>query len=228
MRKSDSAVPPAVKTRRTQAERTEETRRRLLDASVEVMGSKGYAGFRTADVADAAGVSRGAMTHHFPSKDDLVMALVEHVFERTAEIGRERAHRFDTVGEAIHALIVDSQEFFFSELFLIAMDLAIQGRIRTGETGPLSGISAAARLPLEHRWVEALIATGVPASVAEDLMWLTLSIVRGLAVRRLWQQDSPRFKRLFKLWREMVESYLANLPPPPPARRTRPKVAAPG
>src|ERR1700759_2638380 len=105
MRKTDSASasparqarPPAVKTRRTQAERTGETRRRLLDASVEVMGSKGYAGFRPADVADAAGVSRGAMTRPSPSKDDLVMALVEHVFERTAAIGRERAHRFDTI-----------------------------------------------------------------------------------------------------------------------------------
>ena len=46
--------------RRTQAERTEETRTRVLDAAVEVLRKKGYAHFRTADVAKAAGVSRGA------------------------------------------------------------------------------------------------------------------------------------------------------------------------
>lgn len=208
------------KVRRTQAERTEETRRRLLDAAVEVMASKGYSGFRTVDVADAAGVSRGAMTHHFPSKDELVVALVEDVFKRAAELGHKRAGRFDTVGDAIKALIVDSREFFFSELFLIAMDLAIQGRMNTGSS-QLTEISAASRLPVEESWLGALIDSGVPESVAEDLLWLTLSIVRGLAVRRLWQQDPTRFNRLFRLWREMVESYLQNLPPAAPARRPR-------
>ena len=123
-----SAVVKPMKTpkqaivRRTQAERTEETRRRILDASVDLLASKGYAAFRTADVAEVAGVSRGAQTHHFPSKDDLVIAVVEHVFQRASELGRKRAHRMKSTDEAIKALLADSQEFFFSELFLIALD----------------------------------------------------------------------------------------------------------
>jgi AcrR family transcriptional regulator len=204
----------ATKTRRTQAERTEETRRRILDASVDLLASKGYAAFRTADVAEVAGVSRGAQTHHFPSKDDLVVAVVEHVFERASEMGRKRAHQVKSVDEAIKALIADSQEFFFSELFLIALDLAIQGRARSGKAGTVLQISAAARLPVEASWLSALIASGVPADMAEDILWLTNSIVRGLAVRRLWQHDTARFNRLFKLWRQMVARYLDNLPRP--------------
>ena len=211
---------PARRKRRTQAERTQETRTRILDAAVEVLAAKGYAGFRTADVAELAGVSRGAQTHHFPSKDELVVAVVEHVFQRTAELGRRRAaelgrKRTRGVGstdEAIQALITDSQEFFFSELFLIALDLAIQGRMQQpGDANPVTQISAASRLPVEASWLAALVETGVPAAVAEDLLWLTISIVRGLAVRRLWQHDAPRFKRLFKLWRAMVARYLDTL-----------------
>jgi len=204
----------AAKARRTQAERTEETRRRILDASVDLLASKGYAAFRTADVSEVAGVSRGAQTHHFPSKDDLVVAVVEHVFERASEMGRKRAHRVKSVDEAIKALIADSQEFFFSELFLIALDLAIQGRAQSGKAGTVLQISAAARLPVEASWLSALIESGVPAEVAEDILWLTNSIVRGLAVRRLWQHDPARFNRLFKLWRQMVARYLDNLPRP--------------
>jgi hypothetical protein len=117
------------------------------------------------------------------------------------------------VDDAFRVLISDSQEFFFSELFLIAMDLAIQGRMRHGTDNPLGQISAASRLPVEASWLAALIDAGVPPSVAEDLLWLTLSIVRGLAVRRLWQIDPPRFKRLFTLWRQMVSQHLAALPP---------------
>ena len=198
--------------RRTQAERTEETRRRILDAAVDVLAAKGYAGFRTADVSAIAGVSRGAQTHHFPSKDALVVAVVEHVFQRTADLGRKRAHRVKSTDEAIKALISDSQEFFFSELFLIALDLAIQGRMQHGDANPLGQISAATRLPVEASWLAALIDSGVPAAVAEDLLWLTMSIVRGLAVRRLWQHDAPRFNRLFKLWRHMVANHLDALP----------------
>ena len=116
-----------------------------------------------------------------------------------------------TADEAIRALIADAQEFFFSELFLIALDLAIQGRIQgspeAGENA-LTQLSAATRLPVEAHWRAALIDSGVPGDVADDLLWLTLSIVRGLAIRRLWQHDAPRFNRLFRLWREMVMHYL--------------------
>ena len=68
------------KKRRTQAQRTRETRTRILDAAVEVLRKKGYAHFRTADVAKAAGVSRGAQLHHFKTKEKLVYATMEHVF----------------------------------------------------------------------------------------------------------------------------------------------------
>src|SRR5882724_1446946 len=83
------AIPAPA--RRTQAERTEATRRKILDAAVSLLGERGYAGLRTADVALAAGVSKGAQTHHFPSKDALVVAVVEHVFRRATEQARQRA-----------------------------------------------------------------------------------------------------------------------------------------
>ena len=202
-----SAVVAA--TRRTQAERSGETRRRILDAAVALLGERGYAGLRTGDVAIAAGVSKGAQTHHFPSKDELVVAVVEHVFLRAGEQARKRARRSMTADEAVKALLADAQEFFFSELFLIALDLAIQGRLRDAGDNALTRLSAATRLPVEAHWRAALIDSGVPGEVADDLLWLSLSIVRGLAVRRLWQHDAPRFNRLFRLWREMVALHLA-------------------
>lgn len=200
-----------VPLRRTQAERSGETRRRILDAAVALLGERGYAGLRTGDVALAAGVSKGAQTHHFPSKDALIVAVVEHVFLRASEQARQRARRTMTTDEAIRAVIADAQEFFFSELFLIALDLAIQGRLAEAGDDAVSRLSAATRLPVEAHWRAALIDSGVPADVADDLLWLTLSIVRGLAVRRLWQHDAPRFNRLFRLWRGMVAGYLEAL-----------------
>ncbi len=70
--------------RRTQARRTEETRAALLDASIVLLGEVGYAAFTTREVAARAGVSRGAQTHHFPTKAELVLAAIEHLFAQQA------------------------------------------------------------------------------------------------------------------------------------------------
>jgi AcrR family transcriptional regulator len=64
-----------------QDERSAETRRRLLDATVACLFERGYAGTTTTEIANRAGVSRGAQLHHFPKKDELVVSALEHVFE---------------------------------------------------------------------------------------------------------------------------------------------------
>jgi len=209
-----SAHPKIIEPRkqripRTQAERTEKTRGKILDAAVNVLTVKGYAGFRTADVAVTAGVSRGAVTHHFPARDNLLLAVVEEVFRRAGETGRARACNVLSVDGAVAALLSDSQDFFFSELFLVAIDLAIQGRLANSPVNTVGSISAHSRLPVEASWLRALISVGVPETLAEDLLWLTNSLVRGLAVRRLWQDEPSRHQRLFQLWRQMVTAYLS-------------------
>jgi len=68
--------------RRTQAERTAATRAALLTATVDTLVDKGYRHTTTTDVARRAGVSPGALLHHFPTKADLLAAAVGHLFEQ--------------------------------------------------------------------------------------------------------------------------------------------------
>ncbi len=68
--------------RRTQEERRLETRNLLLDVTVECLAELGYANTTTTVVADRAGLSRGAQLHHFGNKPQLVVAAMEHLFER--------------------------------------------------------------------------------------------------------------------------------------------------
>ena len=63
-----------------QDERSAETRRRLLDATVACLFERGYAGTTTTEIASRAGVSRGAQSHHFPKKNELVVSALEYVF----------------------------------------------------------------------------------------------------------------------------------------------------
>ena len=54
-------------------------RERLLEATVDCLAEAGYAGTTTTEVVRRAGVSRGAQLHHFPTKNELVVAATEHV-----------------------------------------------------------------------------------------------------------------------------------------------------
>lgn len=80
---------PSSAPRRTQQERSTETRERLLDATVSSLIEVGYAQTSTTEVSRRAGVSRGAQTHHFPTKSELVVAAVEHVFATQADAFRD-------------------------------------------------------------------------------------------------------------------------------------------
>jgi AcrR family transcriptional regulator len=58
--------------------RTRETRQRLLDAAEEIFVRNGYEGAQLAEIATAAGRSKGALYGHFETKEDLFLALFEH------------------------------------------------------------------------------------------------------------------------------------------------------
>ena len=205
------------KKRRTQAQRTQETCTRILDAAVEVLRKKGYAHFRTADVAKAAGVSRGAQLHHFKTKEKLVYATMEHVFHNVLATSQVRARTLKRGEDPLERVIADGREFFFSTPFFISLDIATSINSKAFRR-KLMGMVRDARLPAEQAWLEALVASGMSEKTADDVLWLTLGLVRGLAIRMLWQDEPERFDRLLKLWRGIVEQYVRESPRTPRPR----------
>jgi AcrR family transcriptional regulator len=72
-------------TKRTQAERTEATRAALITAARPLFADRGYAGVGTEEIARTAGVTRGALYHHFEGKRELFEAAYEQIEIELAE-----------------------------------------------------------------------------------------------------------------------------------------------
>lgn len=58
--------------------RTERTRARILEATLELLAAKGHKGVSLAEVAELAGLSRAGVQHHFADVDGLVLAALDH------------------------------------------------------------------------------------------------------------------------------------------------------
>ena len=90
MVKSQSSSRP------TQAERSESTRAALLSAARDLFALHGYAGASAENIVAAAGVSRGALQHHFVDKRSLFLAVYEQleseVVATTAAAGMSVGH----------------------------------------------------------------------------------------------------------------------------------------
>src|SRR5215831_14551204 len=177
-------------------------------AAANLIRRRAYARFRTAEVAAEAGLSRGAQLHHFPTKDSLVVATLEYVFEQAQILSRRRASAVNRPRDLIEAVIEDAKEFFFSEHFMVAIDIVLSTSTDQAMRRQILDISRKARRPVEAAWAEALVAGGVPAPVAADIVALTLGIVRGMALRTLWDNDPKWFDQLFALWRQMIKVFL--------------------
>jgi AcrR family transcriptional regulator len=104
---------------RSNRERTEATRHALLEAARALFVSKGYGDTSTPEVSVAAGITRGALYHHFTDKRD----LFRHVLRREAE-----AVRNDIVASAPAGLSAYEALIAGSEAYLRAM--AVPGRTR--------------------------------------------------------------------------------------------------
>ena len=76
------------------------TRKRILDAAMKLFAERGYNASSNADVAEAAGLTRGAMLYHFPTREDLVEAAIDHIQMRRTEAFESAARDQQTHGDA--------------------------------------------------------------------------------------------------------------------------------
>jgi len=174
-------LPPKAK-RRTQEERSTETRRRLLQATIDLLVERGYPRLTVADIARRAGVSNGARVHHFPTKEDLVVAANEQLYGDAVALGTQRAaHVRDSknpVGDCFDDLI----SLYFGRFFLGSLDSVFAARTDKRLARRIHPVVARYHEEIRRAWTGAFVEAGWSAAAAEETYDVILHAVRGMAL----------------------------------------------
>ena len=120
--------PATVRAPRTQEQRASAMRKRLMDATIETLNDRGYSGTTTLEVQKRAGVSRGGLLHHYSSRDELILAAVEHLAQEriaaTVATLRGEPPDNDRIGYGIR-IVWDT---FQGPLYAAALELWVAAR----------------------------------------------------------------------------------------------------
>jgi AcrR family transcriptional regulator len=114
--------------RQTQGERVEAMRARLLGATIECLVESGYSEMSTNDVVRRAGVSRGALAHHFPSKADLVVAAAERLVVPRAGDFRRKFSALPAEQRTVTTALEVLWTFFDDPTFAAFVELNVAAR----------------------------------------------------------------------------------------------------
>lgn len=195
-------------TRVPQADRTRAMRARLLEATVELLVERGFAGTTTTLVSDRAGVSRGAQLHHFPTKNDLVVAAVEHLTElRGAEL-TDAVAQLPTGKRRTRAVVEMLGDHFASPVFTAALELWVAARTDEALLAAVSPLEQRVGRETHRLTVTALGADESRPGVRE-LVQATLDLVRGLGLAATITDDSARRRRILREWADVLDKELA-------------------
>jgi len=191
--------------RRTQEERRAETRRKLIDATIQVLQARGAARMTMAEVAEKAGLTRGAIQYHFETPTELLKATVVEIAERMGGIIDIGALRQMDLGARIDALIDANWQAYTSGNYVAFLEIAIQGRIEPELGAVVRETLAEIELTRAETWTELFADTG--RGREEIVAWRTALQVmaRGLALSKMIaHQDAivdpqvERFKAMLK------------------------------
>jgi AcrR family transcriptional regulator len=200
-------VHSTAKQRRTQEERSAETRARLIDATLALLVERGYALATTADIAARAGVSRGALNHHFSGKDDLVVQSVSHLLREWIGQIREVAERVKAGNLFLSEFVERMWELFSGRLFLVTLEHVTAARHNAFLREQLVPVTREFHTALDDTWRDFFDGTGLNEPEVEAAFNATLCLMRGMSLQTILRDDPAYYARLLGFWKTVLAEH---------------------
>ena len=187
-----------MKPRRTNQERSAVTRTAILNATIEQLAEQGYGRTTTVEVAERAGVSRGALVHHFSTRADLVLSALEYLCERRLEDLEAGIAALTTTEDRLSAFVDLMWRTFEGPLFVAQLELWMAARTDPELFALLLPLERGFGKRLSELYAEAL------GDGAGPFYELTKHLMRGMGIERLLKSDEHDRLDVLERWKAMA------------------------
>lgn len=190
--------------REPQQDRSRATRAKLLDASIECLAERGWAGTTVLVVAERAGVSRGAAQHHFATRESLVTGAVAHMSEVRAGSIKSLPGEGDRETEAVLETLFG---LYSGPVFRAALQLWIAAAADEALRAQIAPLEAELGRQA-HKLAVGLLRVDESRPGVREMVQATLDLVRGLGLADLLSDDSVRRAGVLRQWAWTLDSVL--------------------
>jgi AcrR family transcriptional regulator len=194
---------------RTQEERSTTTRAKLVAATLECLHEVGAARTSTNMVAKMAGVSRGALTHHYSSKEDLLANAVDHLLREATQDIRKLAEDVRANQLDLDGFLDRLCEMFLGRLLLITLEHVTEARHNEFLRVRLVSVVKDFHAELDKIWREFFSSTDLSDTDADISLNMTLCLFRGMGVQTVLREDPEYYRRILDAWKVQVRLLVA-------------------
>jgi AcrR family transcriptional regulator len=194
-----------------QAQKSASTRTQITEAAIKCFVEYGYSRTTTTLIAEKAGLSRGAMLHHFPSRLAVVRAAVEHLHSKRLRAFRKAVSKTTPEGDHVRQSVEAYWAHVRHPMFVAFFELAVAARSEK----ELASILRPAQEAFEREWYDAAVdmfpewrGRGEQFDLALDL---ARYVLEGMAISFLTHKETERDQRVLAYLDEKIRE-LAGLP----------------
>lgn len=195
---------------RSRSERTADSRALILDAAVACLVSDGYAGASTLAVQARAGVSRGRLLHHFPSREELLVAAASHLVNEMLTEAADEAEQLAVTDpvERVERCVELNWALFQKPPFWAAMELWNAARtdraLRAALAPEERRINQAIRAAADRIWGPAAVASP-RYPVLRELLFTSM---RGVAIAYSFEDRPAATDPHLAIWKDLARQML--------------------
>ncbi len=190
--------------RKTQQERSADTTARLLEATLDLLHARGFYRVSTAEIAEHAGVSRGALTHHFASKEDIVVAAIERQLRSSTAVLHRMAADIRRSDRSASEIVDFIWRLMNDRLYYVTMEYMPEARHNEDFRSKILPVVKEFHKGLDAVWGELAEQSGMDAGRALVLMNATMCTIRGLIAQTTIKDDPEYFRTMLEFCKRQV------------------------
>lgn len=189
-------------------------RARLRAATEELIAEVGVNAASAAAIAQRCGVSRGAMLHHYPTRDDLIIDTAAHFWQRARDIVAGLADDMSAGRTDVPTFVGRLYDEVFRANALVTMlDLMVSGRSDTRVGEAVNEILTDLFHSYEELGARAFHTSGLPPERIHIIITLIVSTLRGLRIQDNIDRDEKRVRAVLATLCDCVDTLIRTAPP---------------